>query len=144
MWAHMCAAVYLYTSGCACLPEWICIWVQVCGHASGLSLTYTCMHLSVGVSICACVWIYAANKQGRSWQKIIQIMPIPFRLLKPDIYLQHEPLLKVVTHTHTHMLEHGIWTTVFCSHSQKPQRDLTLDPCKVLLLFLSLLIKYLI
>ncbi len=41
-------------------------------------------------------------------------MLIPLWLLKPDIYLQREPLLEVVTHTHilTHTLEQRLWTTV--------------------------------
>ena len=150
----MFAAVYsistrLYASACQT------VFASECQFAFTLvrmhrRTTYVYIHVCtwsnvvVHVCMCVCEYVRLTSKAAADREHYSNGAYPPLTAKKPDIYLQHEPLLEVVTHNthwHTHWHTHARTLDLdhcVCSHSQKASCGIWLWTfCKVLLLFLS-------
>lgn len=96
---------YFYASVRERLPDCICIRVPVCGHAcQDASQDYVRLHTRMhliecgGACVHVCEYVQLTSKAAADREHYSNGAYPPLTAKKPDIYLQHEPLLEVVTH----------------------------------------------
>lgn len=147
---------YFYASVRERLPDCICIRAPVCGHAcQDASQDYVRLHTRMhliecgGACVHVCEYVQLTSKASADREHYSNGAYPPLTAKKPDIYLQHEPLLEVVTHnTHWHTLTHtcsniGSGPQCVLSFPEGLLWDLTLDLLQGVVIVPLLLIKYL-
>lgn len=154
-YVHSCIQ-YFYASVRERLPDCICIRAPVCGHAcQDASQDYVRLHTRMhliecgGACVHVCEYVQLTSKAAADREHYSNGAYPPLTAKKPDIYLQHEPLLEVVTHnTHWHTLTHtcsniGSGPQCVLSFPEGLLWDLTLDLLQGVVIVPLLLIKYL-
>ncbi len=143
----MCAAInfYLCISECESLPVCTCICVQVCIHTCQCTWLYyiqpymhiydwMCGGLCMCVYVCLCEYVQRTSKAAsdRKHYSSNAYPPLTAKTWHLSAIWATAGSTDTYMHAWTKALDHSLR-----SHSHKPRWDLTLDPCKVLLLFPS-------